>query len=98
MQNDEISKALKTIENDISLIKHDLNYHIRRTDLLTEHVNQQEAYFKESLEKQAEQNNKLLDIVANSNKHFTSLLMKVIITSVALLAGLTALFKLLLKS
>ena len=62
MQNDDISTALKAIEHDISLIKHDLNYHIRRTDLLTEHVNQQEAYFKESLEKQSEQNNKLLDI------------------------------------
>ena len=98
MQNDDISKVLQTIEADISLIKHDLNYHIRRTDLLTEHVNQQELYFKESLEKQTEQNNKLLDIVANSNKHFTSLLLKVIITSSLVLGGLTALFKLLLKS
>lgn len=95
LKSDKIEKILSEIQKDVAEIKVDLQYHIKRTDLLSEQVLIQENQFKSLLSQQTAHNEKLLEAVVKSNSSFTSLIMKLIVTASIILGSLMAIFKVL---
>lgn len=86
----EIHDKITRIDKELELIRKDLNHHIMRTDLLTQRIDINESYMNKMMENQFKQNESLLEGVKAANKQTSNAIVKLIVTSAAIVGALQA--------